>query len=230
MKPTVLLFDIDGTLVTTAGAGRRALERAFERTYGASGAFPFRLDGMTDRAIVRQGLAQRGLPCGEAEIDALLDLYLEILKEEVAAADARTYRVHAGIERALDEASARTNTAIGLGTGNVREGARVKLTRVGLYGRFAFGGFGCDHENRVELIRRGAERGAQHLDVPMKECRVVVIGDTPKDVAAAKGIGAECLGVGTGMFTPAQLTESGADAAFNDLSEHGALVALLGRD
>lgn len=229
MRPTVLLFDIDGTLVTTGGVGRRALEKAFERTYGQPDACShFRLDGMTDRAIVRQGLVAIGEDASEEAIDALLRSYVELLEEFVAQADASTYRVHAGMERAVDTAVSRNGFAVGLGTGNIRDGARVKLSRVGLYDKFAFGGFGCDHEDRVELIRRGAQRGAERLGLAMEACRVVVIGDTPKDVAAAQGIGAECIGVGTGYFTPAQLVESGANKAFRDLTEPGALEALLG--
>lgn len=227
MRPTVLLFDIDGTLVTSGGAGRRALERAFERIHGQAGAFPFRLDGMTDRAIVRQGLSGRGLPARAEDIDALLSLYVEELEREVAATDDRSYRVHAGMERAVDEARRRAGFAVGLGTGNIREGARVKLTRVGLYQHFTFGGFGCDHEDRVDLVRCGARRGADRLGIAVERCRVVVIGDTPKDVAAAKGIGAECIGVGTGRFSPAELLGCGADAAFADMAAPGALEALL---
>ncbi|MHB8876406.1 MAG: HAD family hydrolase [Myxococcaceae bacterium] len=228
MKPTVLLFDIDGTLVTTGGVGRRALERAFERRFERKDAcVSFRLDGMTDRAIVRKGLTAIGREASEADIDELLALYVEVLEAEVAAADMSRYRVHAGMEQALDAARANGH-AIGLGTGNIREGARVKLSRVGLYQRFSFGGFGNDHEHRVELIRTGAERGASLLGHPREECRVVIIGDTPKDVAAAKGIGAECLGVGTGSFTAAQLIGSGATWAFDDLAAPGAIAALLG--
>jgi phosphoglycolate phosphatase-like HAD superfamily hydrolase len=98
---------------------------------------------------------------------------------------------------------------------------------VELHGSFAFGGFGCDAEARVELIRIGAERGAAALGVAVSACRVVVIGDTPKDVAAALGIGAEAVGVGTGRFTPDELRASGARLAFGDLSEPGAIDALL---
>jgi phosphoglycolate phosphatase-like HAD superfamily hydrolase len=229
MRPTVLLFDIDGTLVTTGGVGRRALERAFEQAFGRSDAMTsFRLDGMTDRSIVRQALTAIGEPATAEAIDELLRRYLELLEEEVARADMTRYRVHPGMERAVDSARGRDGYAVGLGTGNIREGARVKLARVGLYDRFSFGGFGCDHEHRVELIRRGAERGAERLGLPLTECRVVVIGDTPKDVTAAKGIGAECIGVGTGAFSPAQLVESGADKAFQSLAEPGALEAVLG--
>jgi phosphoglycolate phosphatase len=229
MKPTVLLFDIDGTLVTTGGVGRRALELAFERAHGRRDACSgFRFDGMTDRAIVRGGLLALGLPPTASSIDAVLAAYLDVLAEEVAAAPARTYRVHAGIRETLDAAAGQSHFALGLGTGNVREGARIKLERVGLFERFGFGGFGCDDEDRTSLLRRGAERGAASLGLAVSEARVVVIGDTPKDVAAAHGIGAESVGVGTGSFSAAELTTSGATHAFSSLAVPGALEAVLG--
>jgi phosphoglycolate phosphatase-like HAD superfamily hydrolase len=227
MRPTVLLFDIDGTLVTTGGVGRRALQRTFEVAFGRKDAISFPLDGMTDRSIVRGALKALGREASEAEIDEVLARYLTVLAEEVAGADLTKYRVHPGMEATIERALGHAEVAVGLGTGNVRAGAKLKLDRVGLYQHFAFGGFGCDHEVRVELIRRGAERGAARLNVPLAACRVVVIGDTPKDVAAAKGIGAECVGVGTGHFTPAQLIEAGATAAFDDLAQPGALRAVL---
>jgi phosphoglycolate phosphatase len=228
MRPTILLFDIDGTLITTGGVGRRALEIAFARRFGSSEACDFRLDGMTDRAIARIGLEAVGAPATEEAIDEILDLYIEVLKEEVARADDKSYRLHDGmLEAVLAGHDARC--AIGLGTGNLKKGAAVKLERVGIYHHFAFGGFGCDAEARVDLIRRGAERGAEHLGVPLAECRVVVIGDTPKDVAAAQGIGAESIGVGTGSFTPEALLECGATYAFRDLTQPGAISALLGQ-
>ncbi len=229
MRPTVLLFDVDGTLVTTGGVGRRALEVAFERSFDRRDACrSFRLDGMTDRAIVRAGLRAIGVEPTEEVIDQVLVDYLTVLAEEVAAAPDATYRVHAGMAETLDAAGGLGDVALGLGTGNIREGARIKLERVGIFHRFAFGGFGCDAEDRTALIRRGAERGAALLGAPLEECRVVVIGDTPKDVAAARAIGAECIGVGTGSFTAAPLIEAGASRAFTDLSTPGALAAVLG--
>src|SRR5262249_15158691 len=135
-------------------------------------------------------------------------------------------KVHAGILAALSAAEG-TGAAVGLGTGNLREGARLKLSRVGLLGRFAFGGFGSDHESRPELLRIGAERGAAALEAPVGECGVVVIGDTPKDVSAALAIGAECLAVATGSFDAAALAAAGATWTFRDLAEEGALDALL---
>ena len=114
-----------------------------------------------------------------------------------------------------------------LGTGNIREGARIKLDRVGLFARFGFGGFGCDDEDRTALLRRGAERGADSLGLTLEEVRVVVVGDTPKDVAAAHGIGAESVGVGTGSFTAEALVGAGATCAFASLGVPGALQAVL---
>jgi phosphoglycolate phosphatase-like HAD superfamily hydrolase len=227
--PTVLLFDIDGTLVTTGGIGRRAIERAFRARFGKSDALSFSFGGMTDRAIVRDALAVvdpelRGGKL-EAEIDQVLALYLDALSEETRAAP--SLRVHRGIHEAIDRAHRRAGCAVGLGTGNVRRGAELKLTPVGLYESFSFGGFGCDHIDRAEILRIGATRGAEQLGVPLAECRVVVIGDTPKDVRAAQAIGAECIAVATGGVSRTDLVAAKPDHVFADLAEEGALDALL---
>ncbi|GMV16095.1 MAG: haloacid dehalogenase-like hydrolase [Polyangiaceae bacterium] len=224
--PTVLLFDIDGTLVTTGGAGRRAMERAFEQTTGRRDATRFPFAGMTDRAIVRMGLRMVGHEDDDQAVDRLLAIYISLLGAEVDAAS--DYDVYPGIVRALDAAERTADTAVGLGTGNVREGARIKLSRGKLHQRFAFGGFGCDHEERAELLRAGAERGAAWLRRPRSECRVVVIGDTVRDVDAGLAIGAEVLAVGTGGEELEVLRARGASLAVRDLDEPGALDALLG--
>ncbi len=229
MRPTVLLFDIDGTLVTTGGAGRKALRRSFTELYGRADACDhFSFDGMTDRLIARLGLRAIGREETAEEIDRVLGHYVSVLEEEIRSVDPGDYRVHPGMVEALDEAAGRDGVAVGLGTGNIREGAKVKLDRVGLYERFAFGGFGCDAEDRAELIRVGAERGAKRLGTPLEECRVVIIGDTPKDVAAALACGGECLGVGTGAYRPQTLIEAGALAAFEDLTHPEARRVLFG--
>jgi phosphoglycolate phosphatase len=227
-RPTILLFDIDGTLVTTGGAGRRAMERAFESKTGLRSATDFPFAGMTDRAIVRNGLLAASHPDDEPRIDEVIDLYLEYLEEEVDRAT--FYDVYPGVVTAVRRALAAEATAVGLGTGNVKRGARIKLGRVDLADSFAFGGFGCDDEDRATLLRIGAERGASRLGAEREDCRVVVIGDTPRDVAAALAIGAECIGVGTGGVDPAELRELGATASFATLDDPGALDALLGRD
>ncbi len=227
-RPTVLLFDIDGTLVTTGGVGRRAIERAFQRCHRRPDACSLiRFDGMTDRSITRLALHAIDVVATEADIDALLEVYVAELEAELRAAPADNYRVHVGVDAAIEAARER-GMAIGLGTGNIEAGARLKLEHVDLYRHFSFGGFGNDHELRVELIRRGAERGAEKLGKSLRECRVVIIGDTPKDVDAARGIGAESIGVGTGSFSAVALREHGATYACDDLTSPGLLPALLG--
>jgi phosphoglycolate phosphatase-like HAD superfamily hydrolase len=226
MRPTVLLFDIDGTLVTTGGAGRRAMQRGFSSLHGHPEALAFPLDGLTDRLIVRRALTAVGVEPSDAAIEAVLAAYVEVLAEEIVNVPDERYRVHAGMREAV-LAGRERGAAVGLGTGNVLDGARLKLGRVRLFEHFGFGGYGSDAEDRAEVIRIGAERGASSLGLPRSACRVVIIGDTPKDVAAARAIGAECVGVGTGSYSASALLESGADVAFDDLAAPGALAALL---
>lgn len=224
---TLLLFDIDGTLISTGGAGRRAIERAFAETLGGDGAIGFPLDGMTDRAIVRAGLRERGAPEHEAAIDALLERYLAFLEKEVRAAEG--YFAHPGVFALLDRAEAAGSAvAIGLGTGNIARGAELKLARLDLWRRFRFGGFGSDHEDRAAILRAGAERGARLVGQPLERCHVIVIGDTPRDVAAAHGAGARCVAVGTGSYSVVELTAAGADSAFATLADPSAVEAVLG--
>ncbi len=234
MRPTVLLFDIDGTLLLTGGAGRRAMEGAFAEVTGrADACAPFSFAGMTDRAIAREGLRSAGHEPSPEAIDALLDAYLARLDREVSASE--KYTIMPGVLAVLEwlqaeaaSASARASgVAIGLGTGNIRKGAYTKLTRGALADAFAFGGFGCDHEDRAELLRVGAGRGAARLGVELALCRVVVLGDTPRDVAAALAIGADCIGVGTGGFDPAELARLGARFAFATLEDPRARPAML---
>jgi phosphoglycolate phosphatase len=228
--PTILLWDIDGTLVKTAGVGRRALERVFTERYGCSaGLRDVAFDGMTDRAIVRRALAAIGQAVegreAEAAIDGVLAAYVPLLEAEIA--ETPEFRLHPGVHEALDAAAARGSVAIGLGTGNIRAGARAKLRALGIFERFRFGGFGCDHEERGEILRIGAARGARVLGLSRAACRVVVIGDTPRDVAAARAIGAESIGVGSSRFAASELLATGATHAFADLTDPGFVSAVL---
>src|SRR5260370_17770657 len=201
MRPTILLFDIDGTLVTTGGGGRRGVVRVFAECFGRQDACSFRLDGMTDRAIARGGLIAIGAPTTEANIDAVLAAYVRVLEDEVASADSNLYRIHSGIVEALDAASATKAVAVGLGTGNIREGARVKLSKVGIYQRFPFGGFGCDHEDRTELLRCGAAPGGERLGSPREQCPGVGVRDPPQGIAAGARGRAQSVAVGDGRFS-----------------------------
>jgi phosphoglycolate phosphatase len=178
---------------------------------------------------VRQALTSLGEVVTADGVERVLAAYIEALKEEVPLVSDERYRVHPGMREAI-ELGLKSGAAVGLGTGNVRAGAEVKLGRVRLHESFSFGGFGSDAEERIEVLRIGAERGAAELGVPRSECRVVIIGDTPKDVAAAQGIGAECIGVATGSYTVESLLACGATAAFADLTAVGALAVLLASD
>jgi phosphoglycolate phosphatase len=223
--PRVFLFDIDGTLVWTGGAGRRAMTLGFADVHGRTDVFDgLAFGGMTDRAIVRRGLQKLGGAIDDEQIDAVLEAYLSRLERELVSAE---YRVFPGVEMVVAELATLPNVAIGLGTGNVRRGAYAKLARGALGDAFAFGGFGCDAEDRADLLRAGALRGAAQLGRSLEECRVIVIGDTPKDVSAALAIGAQCIGVGTGAFTPESLVACGAHAAFRTLAETGVREALI---
>ena len=228
MRPTVYLFDIDGTLITSGGAGRRSMEGAFRDLHGEAGvkALAFSFGGMTDFGILRIALTtlEHHAPTRE-DFDRLLERYLERLTDEVARTE--DYVVHEGVPEVLAHLGGLERVAIGLGTGNIERGAKVKLARGKLHETFSFGGFGSDAEDRTELLRIGATRGAAALGLPLAECRVVVIGDTPKDAVAAHGIGADCIGVGTGGFTPEALREAGARYAFATLGEDGVRAALV---
>ncbi len=227
MQPTILLFDVDGTLIDSTGTGRVALEDAFEALYARRDAISsFRLDGMTDPAIVRQGLQVIGADVSDAAITKVLDAYLARLEHHVANIPLERYRVHPGVRATIDRAHA-AGHAVGLGTGNIVPGAKIKLSRVDLYERFDFGGFGSDAEDRPTLIRHGAERGAERLGLPLSRCRVVVIGDTPKDIAAAHAIGAQCLAVATGHFSVAELAQHGCMRAVEHLETEAAQNALF---
>lgn len=197
----LVLFDIDGTLVDTGGAGRRAIEAAARALYGRPDLFddvPF--DGATDRAICRAALRNLDRPFDESEIDRLLDAYLALLGDEVARSP--RYHVYPGVEQVASVMESR-GVLLGLGTGNVEPGARVKLERGGLNRYFSFGGFGDDSEERSTLIRMGLRRGEHILGGHAKD--PWVIGDTPKDHAAARAAGAKVVLVATGRYSLAEL-------------------------
>jgi phosphoglycolate phosphatase-like HAD superfamily hydrolase len=220
MRPTVLLFDLDGTLVSTGGAGRRAIEAAFTDLFGRGDACShLDFSGMTDRAIARSALAAIEVAPTDAAIQSVLARYVERLDEALAAS--RDFRVLAGVHEVLDTAARREQVAVGLGT-------RKKLAVCGLWERFAFGGFADDSEERAELIRAGAVRGADRLGHALERCRVVVIGDTPRDVAAAAANRFDSLAVASGSHRLEALIECGATVTVPDLGDARVVDALFG--
>ncbi len=228
---SVYLFDVDGTLVSAGGAGRRAFERAMVARYGTfdSGLRELRLDGMTDRLIVREALAIVGHPFDDALCDALLDRYLEHLAAEI---DGPGYAVLPGVVEALEALAAR-KALVGLCTGNVEAGARIKLSRGGLaryfdWGTGAVSGFAADGEARERLVLAALERASARLGREVEPSEALVVGDTPRDVDAARHAGCPVLAVATGRYGVAELHASGADHVVPTLEHPDAVRVLLG--
>ncbi len=228
---SVYLFDVDGTLVNAAGAGRRAFERAVAEHHGpVDGALrELRLDGLTDRLIVRKALALLGRPFDDAHCDALLDRYVEHLRGEIAGPG---YAVLPGVVAALEALAAR-GALVGLCTGNVVDGARLKLGRGGLdrwfdWGASAVCGFAADGEEREKLVHAALRRAAARLGRAVAAREALVVGDTPRDVEAAHHAGCPVLGVATGRYSEAELRACGADHVVPTLEHPDALRILLG--
>jgi phosphoglycolate phosphatase-like HAD superfamily hydrolase len=212
----LLLFDIDGTLITTGGAGVRALDRAFCQVVGIVNALDgIRLHGKTDPAIVREVFAVRGNSHQTADsLEEILEMYVKLLPEEVQRAD--SYTVLPGILRFLEDFQEHPNLVFGLATGNLERGARIKLDRGNLNRFFPFGGFGSDSENRTELVRRAAQNGARHAGVTIDSHDIFVIGDTPRDVDAGREAGFRTVGVAAGDHSIRDLEEAAADLVLAD--------------
>lgn len=227
MKPTVLLFDVDGTLIRTGGAGTRALRRAFERVHGMPEAHrAVDVRGNTDGRIVADALAAIGIEPTDDAVSAVLEVYLVELADEVACSPG--YEVLPGVTTVLESFVGHPDVVMGLGTGNVERGAAIKLARGGLDHYFGFGGYGCDSSHRPSLVRAGALRGASRLDAPIEGCRVVVIGDTPRDIDAARAIGAEVVAVATGGHPLEELEAHGPTLAVASLEDPRIVPMLRG--
>ena len=227
----VYLFDVDGTLVNAGGAGRRAFERAVgDRCGPLDGALAgLRLDGMTDRLIVRETLRLLGRPFEEALCDALLARYVEHLHGEL---DGPGYAVLPGVVEVLEALRAR-GALVALCTGNVVEGARLKLARGRLDRYFEWGasavyGFAHDGEERLHVVAAALRRAGERLGRPVAPSEALVIGDTPRDVVAAHAVGIPVLGVATGRYGVEELRRAGAEHVAPSLEDPAARGVLFG--
>ena len=224
----LVLFDIDGTLISARGAGRRAIAGALREVYGTHGAIEgYDTRGKTDPRIVVDVLTAAGL--GEAAIRAGLDAcfaaYARQLEAVIGTGDCvQVLPGMAGVVRALD---ARPDVVVGLLTGNIASGAELKLRPTGLWPYFQVGAFGSDHIDRRQLpaVARARLRERLGRDLPFE--RVTIIGDTPHDIDCARACGAMAVAVATGLYPRGELAAHAPDLLFDDFSDVDAVVAAL---
>jgi len=226
MADSLLLWDIDGTLVCTDRAGERSLLILIRELYGREldGKLPVQLQGRTDTSIARDILAWLGIPATPEEERRIRDAYLALLPKTLPAGKSK---LHPGIKEALDAVHAHPEIHQGLLTGNHREGARLKLTHLGIWQYFEFGAYADDSHIRDELGPFALARAKEKLGIDFPPDRVWIIGDTPHDIACGKAIGAKTIAVATGSYTVEQLAAYNPTHTFADLSDTRALLNVI---
>ena len=227
----LVLFDIDGTVLLSDGAGKRAVLRAMKEVFGTTGPEGHRFDGKTDPQIVRELQRLEGHPDDhiDAHLHRAIGRYVELLGEELDRAGNRAYTLP-GIRELLDAIEARDDAMLGLLTGNVVEGARAKLSAVGIDpDRFVVGAYGSDHEIRAQLPAIARQRVLEAHGHEFIGHDIVIIGDTPSDIQCGQSLGVRAIGVATGHYAVDDLLECGAYAAFEDLSDTDAVIEAIFR-
>jgi phosphoglycolate phosphatase-like HAD superfamily hydrolase len=213
-----ILFDIDGTLLVTGGAGAVAWQRAFRELHGIDADIDEHTHaGMTDPEIAaivfREVIGREGSAAERAEAIAG---YLSHLQKAVEESEG--YRVMPGIEELLPRLAGE-GILLGIVTGNIEAAAQIKLARGDLHRFFAFGGYGSDSSDRTELTKKAVERGGQVAGKPLDPAATIAVGDTPRDVKAGHGAGIHVVGVATGKYPVAELEAAGADWAIENVTE-----------
>jgi len=235
MVSTLILFDIDGTLIDTAGAGRRAMERAFHETFEVDGiarkAAGVAFAGMTDWGIFDALAGAAGIADSRYREDrqTVEDAYLAALSVEMERPDPRR-RIVPGIEPLLEDLQARDDVYLGLLTGNLRAGARIKLEPFGLNPYFSDGGFGSDHPDRREVARVAHRRLVESTGIEFGNGSVVVVGDTDQDVDCAKANRFRSVAVACGWGSHESLVAARPDALLEDLCDLTRTLLALGLD
>ncbi len=224
-KDILLLWDIDGTLIASGGAGMTALERALKIDLGREGSLAdIDFAGRTDTWIMREVFRKFSLPETEENFARFFHGYL---RELPAALQNPRARVLPGVREILPAVAAHGGFAQGLLTGNKRAGAQAKLAHHGLWGHFAFGAFGDDSEVRNDLGPHALRRARAAHGRDFAPARTWIIGDTPHDIACGRAIGARTLAVATGASTLADLQAHRPDVAMADLTDTAAVISLL---
>jgi phosphoglycolate phosphatase len=225
----LVLFDIDGTILWSDGAGRRAMQRALMTAFGTSGNAGYRYDGKTDRQIVRD------LMRAEGHADALIDERMETLLadyvtglHEELQSGATVVRRFDGVIELLAALETRDDRRVGLLTGNIEVGAHAKLRAVGIDPtRFAVNAYGSDHEIRGELPGIAQRRARERLGLEVSGDAIVIIGDTPADIDCTRAIGARAIAVATGRYDVDELARHAPAAVFADLTDTGAVMRAI---
>ena len=223
----LVLFDIDGTILQSNGAGRRAMIAALREVFGGAGPEDHRYDGKTDPQIVREVMRLEGHRDAHIDerMDALMALYLARLERELERTDTHVYP---GIVELLAALERRDDIILGLLTGNLRDGAFAKLRAAGIDpDRFQVGAFGSDHEHRRELPGLARQRAQVELGVELDGEHLVVIGDTPADIECGRSLGVRAIGVATGSYTVDELRECGAHAVFATLADTDRVMSAI---
>jgi phosphoglycolate phosphatase-like HAD superfamily hydrolase len=219
-----LLFDIDGTLIRTHGAGKAAMEAALRKTFGVThinDTVPY--SGRTDRAIGRDLLTAHHLDATDENVRTLTDAYLRELPDQLSRLGGE---VCPGVSQIIDTIHSRTDVLLGLLTGNVRRGAAAKLTHFGLWDFFPFGGFGDDHFDRDDVARSAMRSAEAHHGRAIDPKRTWVLGDSPLDISCARAVGANVIAVATGWHTHSDLGTHKPDLLLHDLGDVSALLNL----
>jgi phosphoglycolate phosphatase-like HAD superfamily hydrolase len=226
-----ILFDIDGTLLLTDGSGRVALRAALESVYGTAGPLDgYNFHGKTDPQIVLELMGGAGLPAAAIReaMPSVWPVYLERLETELdVRRRERRIQVLPGVPELLAGLESRPDVALGLLTGNIEEGARLKLEAAGMASSFRLGGFGSDSEDRAGVARVAVDRLRSSLGAAIDGVAVVVVGDTPEDIACARAVNARAAAVATGRHTVDELAAAGADVVFADFSDADRVVEQL---
>jgi phosphoglycolate phosphatase len=215
----LVLFDIDGTLLSSEGLGRASMQRALTEVFGSPGNPSYRYDGKTDKQIIRDVMRLEGHSDAhiDSRMDTLIVLYLEGLRTGVKSGRFNV-RPLAGVVEILDELEKRDDVVLGLLTGNIEPGARIKLTAAGINpDRFRVNAFGSDHEHRPELPAIAQRRASETLGLDIPGERLIVIGDTPADIECGRSLGARAIGVASGHYTVEQLETHNPFAALQSL-------------
>ncbi len=215
----LVLFDIDGTLLSTGRAGAAALVHALEAVYGTAGPIDrWNFGGKTDPQIIWELMLEAGLApeTVEAGYEQVIGLYLDRLQATIQPG---RVRLKPGIRPLLDQLADHEHVVLGLLTGNVARGAQLKLRGAGIYQYFVLGAYGCDHRSRDQLPPIAARRAEELVGRPFRGKEIVIIGDTPNDVACGRPIGVKAIAVATGTVAIEDLQACEPDFCFVDLAD-----------